>query len=98
MTPSRLFCLILVSLLVAFACTGESTEATTREESIETTVALHKGAKEGDMEWVRSLISSGTNINAKDEDRDTPLHMSALAGHKHEVELLVVNGANIEGN
>ncbi len=41
------------------------------------------------------LISKGADVNAKNENGQTPLFDAAVAGHKEIVELLIANGANV---
>ena len=47
------------------------------------------------IDKVRILISEGADVNAKDNDGDTPLHFAAETGDKGIVELLIAKGADI---
>ncbi|XP_070540511.1 fibronectin type 3 and ankyrin repeat domains protein 1-like [Ptychodera flava] len=49
----------------------------------------------GNTEVARVLISSGANVNTKDNDGKTPLMIAALNGHLSLVELLIQKGADI---
>jgi ankyrin repeat protein/beta-lactamase regulating signal transducer with metallopeptidase domain len=66
-----------------------------QEKSEET---LHKAVAEGDVALVKSLISKGADVNAKNEDSRSglrPLHIAARAGHANIVELLINKGADV---
>ena len=41
------------------------------------------------------LIANGADVNAKDGDEGTLLHMAAANGHKGIAELLIVKGADV---
>jgi ankyrin repeat protein len=61
----------------------------------ESTESLHQAAAKGDNEQVKSLISQGADINAKNRTGDTPLHV-AIANHKIETaSLLIQKGADV---
>jgi ankyrin repeat protein len=49
----------------------------------------------GDVDQVQLQISKGADVNTKDEEGLTALHLAARQGRKDVVELLLVNGANI---
>jgi cytohesin len=40
-------------------------------------------------------VDAGTDVNAKDEDENTPLHRAAYYGHKEIVVLLIAKGADV---
>ncbi len=40
-------------------------------------------------------MAAGTDVNAKDGDGTTPLHLAALMGHKEIVGLLIAKGADV---
>jgi uncharacterized protein len=42
----------------------------------------------------RLLIDHGADVNARDEDDCTPIHVSAAMGQFYVVELLLARGAN----
>ena len=56
---------------------------------------LHYAAKENRLEVIEYLVSSGCDINAVDDDGQTPLHKSAMLGHTESVKLLTDKGANV---
>jgi hypothetical protein len=49
----------------------------------------------GDVDQVQLQISKGADVNTKDEEGLTALHLAARQGRKDVVELLLANGANI---
>jgi serpin B len=67
-----------------------------KKEPTETTTLLHRAARAGNIERVRSLISSGADINAKvGLSGWTALHEAADNGHKNIVEFLIAKGADV---
>jgi ankyrin repeat protein len=56
--------------------------------------ALHMAALNGDLVKVRSLLLSGSPINARDQLECTPLHRAASRGHIEILRLLLEQGAN----
>ena len=57
---------------------------------------LLKAAEVGQQEEVKELLHSNANIEAKDEDQLTPLHLAALYRHRDIVDLLLDQNADIE--
>ena len=56
---------------------------------------LHYAAKDNRLEVIEYLVSSGCDIDAVDDDEQTPLHKSSMFGHTEAVKLLVGKGANV---
>ena len=56
---------------------------------------LHYATKENRVEVIEYLVSSGCDINAADDDKQTPLHKSVMFGHTESVKLLIDKGANV---
>lgn len=52
-------------------------------------------AGSGDLERVQLLIESGADIEAKNEDGETPLILAAEIGHTETVTCLLDHGANV---
>ena len=52
--------------------------------------------KSGDLETVKSLIESGTDVNARDGEGSTPLIWASRYGHPQIVELLIAKGAFVD--
>ena len=58
--------------------------------------ALHFEANCGRMECMRILLDVGkANVNAKDNDSNTPLHYAAMEGRIELATLLIERGAEI---
>lgn len=58
-------------------------------------VILWKAASSGDLKRVESLISNGADVNSKNEDGLTPLHVAAVRGQLAVVDFLINNGADV---
>ena len=57
-------------------------------------ISIHKAAYDGNIEAVKQHLAAGTDVNAKDKKKVTPLHHAAY-GHKEIVELLIAKGADV---
>lgn len=57
---------------------------------------LHLTAKLGYTSLTKALIvTKGIDVNIKDKNKKTPLHLALMNGHADVVESLVRNGANV---
>ena len=56
---------------------------------------LHYAVKENKLEVIEYLVSSGCDINAVDDEGQTPLHKSTVFGHAESAKLLIDKGANV---
>ncbi|MEO5971352.1 MAG: ankyrin repeat domain-containing protein [Bdellovibrionia bacterium] len=68
---------------------------TGRHFPYEAKAILHDEAKAGDISKVETLIRQGSDVNAKNEDGETPLHVAANWGHTPIIEVLIRKGANV---
>ena len=57
--------------------------------------ALLDAAWDGNIEAVKQHLDAGADLNATEEDGETPLHVAALRGPKETVELLLAKGADV---
>ncbi|MCW3097178.1 MAG: Ankyrin [Chthonomonadaceae bacterium] len=58
--------------------------------------ALHWVSKDDYVEAVRLLVARGTNVNARDDDGDTPLIEAGGCGSSGTVRFLLAHGADME--
>ncbi|MHC4208042.1 MAG: ankyrin repeat domain-containing protein, partial [Planctomycetota bacterium] len=86
MRLNGLFCLFLTLSIIFAGC---------RKKPAPTTTPLHWAAKTGDIKQLNSLLSSGADVNSRDNDTWSPLHWAAHKGHKQAVELLITKGADV---
>jgi hypothetical protein len=56
--------------------------------------SLHDAAGEGDIERVKGLLKDRADVNARDAENATPLHVASLSGHKSVLGLLLTNDAD----
>lgn len=65
-------------------------------EGIDPGVRLMYLANGGDVEGIRELLDSGVNVNFKDIDGRTALHVAACQGLADVVSLLLDRGAEVD--
>ncbi|KAK4733135.1 hypothetical protein R3W88_007396 [Solanum pinnatisectum] len=53
-------------------------------------------ANEGDIEGIKEIFESGTDVNFRDIDERTALHVAACHGSSDVVQLLLDNGAEVD--
>ena len=58
-------------------------------------VDIWTAAQTGNIEAVKQHLDAGVDVNAKNENRGTPLHYAAREGHKEITDLLLANGADV---
>ena len=56
---------------------------------------IHDAAASGDIEQVKELLASGTDMDEVDGKQRTALHHAARRGHVAIVELLIERGADV---
>lgn len=59
------------------------------------TARLLQAAMDGDISAVRSAIEAGANVNARDLNQSTPLHLAATIAEIELIRLLIEKGADI---
>jgi ankyrin repeat protein len=62
---------------------------------VDRTKILLRAASRGQLETVRSLVQSGTNVDSRSKYGNTPLMRAAYKGHVRVAEFLLDNGADI---
>lgn len=53
-------------------------------------------ANDGDVDGIREILDSGTDVNFQDTDGRTSLHIAACQGKLDVVELLLERGAEVD--
>lgn len=84
---------------------GEQSISTVGEKQAKPVCTLHEATAKGDIEQIKSLLSKGADVNAKDDRGMTPLHIAAKGfredgdGESKDypalVQLLIAHGANV---
>ncbi|KAI3754465.1 hypothetical protein L1987_54249 [Smallanthus sonchifolius] len=65
-------------------------------EAIDPRVRLMFFVSEGDLKGIKKLLSSGTDVNFRDIDNRTAVHVAACQGFSVVVELLLEGGVEID--
>ncbi len=58
-------------------------------------ISIHEAAEAGNIEAVNQHLEVGADVNARENNKWTPLHYAAYYGHKAAVELLIAKGADV---
>jgi ankyrin repeat protein len=88
----------LVALTVALlfaVCAVPTTLVLTARAGAKASTPLHQAVADDNLKEVRSLISKGANVNAKDNEGRTPLFYAVENGHSLLCDLLIVKGADV---
>ena len=73
--------------------------ATSKDITIHGITLLHLASTTSNLRLIRLLIQEGGDVNAQDEDGETPLHWAMARGGNYEVaRLLIENGADLANN
>ena len=71
-------------------------KASAKDITVFGTSLLHSASKSGNMELVHLLIQEGADVNAQDEDGESPLHGAMARGDNYDVaRTLIENGADL---
>ena len=81
-----------------FAQLGQFMDQVMEADFFSVSPTLHRLASEGNETELLDLINSGIEINEEDDNGLTALHHAAEGGHAKCVEILLQNGANVNGN
>jgi len=65
--------------------------------TLRNTATLESAVDSGSVDAVRRHLNEGTDVNKKDEEGRTPLHISARNGSKKVAEVLIERGAKVGG-
>ncbi|KAJ9153249.1 hypothetical protein P3X46_026711 [Hevea brasiliensis] len=65
-------------------------------EEIDPGVRLMYSANEGNLDGIRELLNSAIDVNFRDIDNRTALHVAACQGYANVVALLLDNGAEVD--
>ena len=84
-----------VVLLIAFLTVPTALVLTAKAGTKAAAQPLHQAVADGDIKKVRSLISKGADVNARNEKDWTPLHFAALYGLRDVAEVFLTKGADI---
>ena len=58
-------------------------------------MSIYDAALEGNIEVVKQHLAAGTDLNAKNKEGDTLLHIAATNSRKEIAELLITEGADV---
>ena len=107
MKAINLIVLLLVLMFITIGCKKEEPLQPSRGtvEKVRTPVntieqaqpaeSIHEAAAAGDIEQLKSLISGGVDVNAKDDQGNAPIHYAVLLDNKDVIELLIAGGADV---
>ena len=88
--------LIVTGLMTSFAWEpGISFAARTSREASQQTWELCDAAWEGEIQEIKDLIAEGANVNGKDVEGDTALHIAVMRNRTDIAELLIANAADL---
>lgn len=80
-----------------FAQLGQFMEQMLKADSSSVSPHLHRLASEGNEAELIDLINNGSDVNEEDDNGFTALHHAAEGGHAKVIEILLQNGAHVNG-
>ncbi len=85
--------LITIAAVVLVGC------ATTKQQEPPTAkapdISIHEAAAKGNIEAVNQHLEVGADVNARENNKWTPLHYAAGHGHKEITEILITKRADV---
>ncbi|XP_020220589.1 integrin-linked protein kinase 1 [Cajanus cajan] len=75
---------------------NEEAEHQNEGDAVDQSVRLMYSAFEGDVDGIREVLESGVNVNFRDIDYRTALHVAACEGFTEVVEFLLQKGAEVD--
>lgn len=84
--------MLLIVLLISLSACGASVISQNKTGDNR---ALFRASSDGRIESVRSLLDAGADVNAREEENETPLMYAAVEGHTEVVLLLISRGADV---
>ena len=85
----------ILTVPTALVLTARAAEKAVAKSKAKPPKSLHEAAVAGNLDEVKRYVSSGININTKNNKGETPLHLAARLGHKEVAEHLIDNGADV---
>ena len=85
-----------ICLGVAFAQTRPAKLKVSNSVKQKSADSIHEAAADGDINMVKTLLSTGTDVNVIGRLEYTPLHHAAENGHANLVKFLISRGADLE--
>lgn len=86
--------ILILSMLIVIGCPAFAQTPPTKTE-IATYTGLHLAAYDGDLEGIRRLSKSGSNIDIRDGAGRTPAHIAAYASNNKALRALAEAGADM---
>src|SRR5882724_8200363 len=83
---------LLIVLLLSLSGCGETVIS---QDKTEVDHALFRACSDGRLNVVRSLLDSGADVNAREQENETPLMYAAVEGHTEVALLLISRGADV---
>src|SRR5688500_6254140 len=86
---------IAAMLVCVASCLFPASAASADTSIVGITTELHRAIKGGDAGKWRELLVTSTNVQARDENGNTPLHFAALRENADAVDALLKRGADV---
>ena len=92
----KLIAWILAITLLAVGAPSQAEPTAEKSKDSDPVAALLTAAKDGDVEAIRGLLSSGAKVNVKGDAGVTALYVAALFGQVEATRLLIEKGAAVK--